>query len=371
MIISCQSKKAGQWPPVTEIGTYPVITLQPQAVTNSTNIPSTIQGQQVVEIRPKIDGYIEAIYVNEGAAVSKGQLLFKINNPQYEQELRTAQAGIKTARADVSTAEMNVEKVKPLVEQDIVSSYELKSAQYTLDARRAALAQAQATLANAEANVGYASIRSPQSGVIGTIPYKIGALVSSTSTEPLTTMSNSGNVFAYVSMDEKELLRFQATVPGVDIQSKLSHYPAVSLLLANGELYPDKGKLEAAGGSIDTETGSISVKATFPNHQGVITSGASGMVVIPFSMPSVLVVPQSATFEMQDKRLVYVVADSNKVKSVGIQTTATDNGKYFIVSKGLKPGDKVVLGGITALKDGVKIIPSEAKADTIYSSLKH
>lgn len=340
-------------------------------VTTSIKVPATIQGQQVVEIRPKVDGYIEAIYVAEGANVHKGQLLFKINNPQYEQALRSAEAGIKSALADVSTAKMSLDKVKPLVDQDIVSKYELQSAQYTLEAKEAALAEAKATLINAQANVGYLTIRSPQNGVISTIPYKVGALVSSTSTEALTTMSSSGDVFAYISMDEKQLLDFGDQVPGKTMQDKLNSLPPVSFILANGATYPYKGKLQTASGIIDTETGSVSLKASFPNSKDVIASGASGSVVIPRTAKDALIIPQSATYELQDKRLVYLVADSNKVKSVAIKTSATDDGQFFIVSSGLKKGDRVVLSGITGLKYGMEIKPTAARADSVYKGLAH
>lgn len=353
------------------ISDYPVLTLEPMSVTTSIKVPATIQGEQVVEIRPKVDGYIEAIYVAEGATVRKGQLLFKINNPQYEQALRSAEAGIKSALADVSTAKMGLEKVKPLVDQDIVSKYELQSAQYTLEAKEAALAEAKATLINAQANVGYLSIRSPENGVISTIPYKVGALVSSTSTDALTTMSNTGGVFAYIAMDEKQMLDLSTQIPGKTMQDKLNSLPPVSLLLANGETYPYKGKLQTASGIIDTETGSASLKASFPNSKDLIASGASGTVLIPRKTESAIVIPQSATYELQDKRLVYIVADSNKVKSVAIKTTMTDDGNFFIVSSGLKKGDRVVLSGITGLKFGMAIKPTAARADSVYSNLAH
>ena len=171
-----------------------------------TDYPATIQGQQNIEIRPKIDGYIETIYVDEGATVKKGQLLFRINAPQYEQEVRTAQADIKIAQADVNAAQMQVNKVRPLVEKGIISKYELESAQYTLEARQAALAQAQARLANARTNLSYTSVTSPVNGVVGTFPYKIGSLVSSNTAQPLTTVSNIGNIYAYFSLNEKQSL---------------------------------------------------------------------------------------------------------------------------------------------------------------------
>jgi membrane fusion protein (multidrug efflux system) len=178
---------------------YPVLVVKPDTVTLFQDYPATIQGQQNVEIRPKVDGFVEAIYVDEGATVRKGQKLFHISAPQYEQEVRTARAGIKTAQADVDAARMGVEKVRPLVNKGIISKYQLEGAQYTLQAKLAALAQAQATLANALTNLGYTTITSPVDGVMGTIPNKIGSLVSSTSADPLTTISSTGNVYAYFS----------------------------------------------------------------------------------------------------------------------------------------------------------------------------
>ncbi|MEJ0105499.1 MAG: efflux RND transporter periplasmic adaptor subunit [Bacteroidota bacterium] len=207
LFCSCTEKKTGVKKTVAE---YAVLTLEARNTTTYRDFPATIQGQQVVEIRPMVDGYLENIYVPEGAAVTKGQLLFKIKNPQYLQDVVTAQAAIKSAQADVSAAAMNVEKVRPLIEKDIVSKYELDAAQYTLKSKEAALAQAQATLVNANTNIGYTYIKAPQNGVIGLIPYKIGALVNSGTTNPLTTLSNTGNVDAYFSLNEKQLLNFWA-----------------------------------------------------------------------------------------------------------------------------------------------------------------
>jgi membrane fusion protein, multidrug efflux system len=350
-----------------QIKDYAVLTLAPRSATIHYDFPATIQGQQVIEIRPKVDGYIGAIYVNEGAAVKKGQLLFKISNPQYEQEVRTAQASIKSAIADVNAAQMDVAKVRPLVEKDIVSKYELESAQYTLQAREAALSQARAALANAQANLGYTYIRAPESGVIGTIPYKIGALVNSSTPNPLTTLSNTGNVYAYYSLNEKQLLNFISTVPGATLQDKLKVIPPVTLVLANGTEYPEKGRLETASGLITTETGTASFKATFPNPMGIIQSGASATVRVPRTVDSALMIPQSATYELQDKQFAYVLGDSNKVVSTAITTQPTNDGQFFIVQQGLKAGDKVVIEGVATLKDGMAIKPRPVNADSVYN----
>jgi len=207
VLFSCGNKNNQQGPPVAEgTPTYKVLTLQPRTATLNTDYPASIQGLQNIEIRPKIDGYVEQIFVDEGSIVKKGQLLFKIKNPQYEQELHTAEAGIQTAEADVSMAALQVSKVKPLVEKDIISHYELEADQYTLQSKKAALAQSKAALANARINLAYTTINSPVDGVIGSLPYKLGSLVTSTTTDPLTTVYNTATVYAYFAMNEKQLL---------------------------------------------------------------------------------------------------------------------------------------------------------------------
>lgn len=349
---------------------YQVLTLSLRQAKINDNFPATIQGEHDIEIRPKIDGYVDAIYVNEGAAVKKGQLLFRISNPQYEQDVITATAAIKSAEADVDAAKMQVEKVKPLVEKDIVSKYELESAQYTLSAKQASLSQAKATLANAQTNVGYTILRAPQDGVIGLIPYKVGALVNSSNTQPLTTLSDIKNVFAYYSLNEKQLLQFFATLPGASMQQKLNNVAPATLVLADGTVYPEKGKIQLASGLISTETGTASFKAIFANPLGIIRSGASATVRIPRTVDSAIVVPQSATYELQDKRLVYVLAKDNKVKSVAITAIPTDNGLYFIVTGGLNAGDTIVLEGLIGLRDDTKVIPKQAVADSVYNKLQ-
>lgn len=348
---------------------FKVLTLAPRPAKVNVDFPATIQGQQIIEIRPKIDGYVEAIYVQEGAAVKKGQLLFRISNPQYEQEVITAAASIKSAEADVDAAKMQVAKVKPLVEKDIVSKYELESTQYTLRAKEATLAQAKAALANARTNVGYTILRSPSDGVIGTIPYKVGALVSSTNTEPLTNLSSIGNVYAYYSLNEKQLLQFLAVSKGTTIQQKINNMPAAALVLADGTEYPEKGKIELASGMISTETGTATFKALYKNPLGLIRSGASATVRIPTESDTALVIPQSATYELQDKRLVYIVIKDNKVVSTAITAIPSDNGRFFIVTSGLKTGDNVVLEGLIGLRDSTQINPRQASVDSVYAGL--
>jgi membrane fusion protein (multidrug efflux system) len=372
-LFSCNSgdaKNVSDFNSQTEIKDFKVLTLQPRKAKVNADFPATIQGQQIIEIRPKIDGYIDAIYVQEGAAVKKGQLLFRISNPQYEQEVITATASIKSAEADVDASKMQIAKVKPLVEKEIISKYELESAQYTLKSKEAALAQAKAALINAQTNAGYTILRSPANGVIGTIPYKVGALVSSTSAEPLTNLSNIGKVYAYYSLNEKQLLQYFNNTAGSTIQEKINNMLPATLLLADGSVYPEKGKIEMASGMISTETGTATFKAIYENPLGIIRSGASATVRIPTIMDSALVIPQSATYELQDKRLVYILGKDNKVSSIAITANSSDNGQYFIITGGLKPGDIVVLEGLIGLKDNTQIIPKQANVDSVYSNLK-
>jgi membrane fusion protein (multidrug efflux system) len=343
---------------------YPVLVVKPDTVTLYQDYPATIQGQQNVEIRPKVDGFVEAVYVDEGASVKKGQRLFHISAPQYEQEVRTARAGIKTAQADVDAARMSVRKVQPLVARGIISKYELESAQYTLESKLAALAQAQATLANAETNLGYTTITSPVNGVMGSIPNKIGALVSSTSADPLTTVSSIGNVYAYFSLSEKALLSFTRRRPGNTLQDKLAKVPDVRLVLADGTVYAHTGRVETAICQINTETGASSFRATFPNPQGFLRSGSSGSVRTFQPMDNVLIIPQSATYELQGKRFAYVLGRDTAAHALPLTVVPTPDGVSFVVQKGLKAGQEVILEGISGLKEGTKIRPKVVKKAT-------
>ena len=370
-----KDQKAGGAPagpggaPANQVKDYPVLTIIPHTTTLFSDFPATVQGQQNIEIRPKIDGYIQAIYVDEGATVRKGQRLFLISAPQYEQMVRTAQADIKIAQANVNAAEMQVNKVRPLVEKDIISKFELESAQYTLQARQAALAQARATLANAKTNLGYTSVTSPVNGVVGTIPYRIGSLVSSNTAQPLTTVSNIGNIYAYFSINEKQALDYAKNNPGKTLHDRLAHIPPVSLILSTGTEFPQKGRIETASGLINTQTGSVSVRATFPNPGNIIRSGSSGVVRIPRTVDSAILVPQKATFEVQGKKFVYIAESTGTVRSSEIKVMDSGNGQYFVVTEGVKPGEKVVLEGVASLKEGAPIKPLEVNADSVYQQV--
>lgn len=350
---------------------YKVAAVYTGAATMYYNYPATIQGEQDVDIRPKVDGFIQKIFVNEGATVHKGQLLFQLKNPQYEAALRSAAATVKIAEADVQTAEMDVEKVRPLVEKNIISDYELKSKEYALNSKRASLASAKADLVNAKVNVGYTYVTSPSNGVIGTIPYKTGALVSSTSANALTTVYNTKNIYAYYSLNEKQLLEFVRTVKGKTIEKKLSTMEDVSLILADGTEYPMKGRVVTASGVISTETGSASFRANFPNRVGLIRSGSSAILRVPVKVDNAILVPQSATYDMQGKKFVYTISDKDSTVNTGIQVSENPIGNLYVVQSGLKAGDKLVVEGVGNLKAGTAIKPVPVtNVDSLYAGVK-
>lgn len=349
---------------------YPVFAVATQSTTLDSDYPATIEGIQDIDIRPKVDGFIERIFVDEGANVRKGQLLFKINAPQYEQQVRTAMAAISSAEANVNAAQLQVNKTRPLVEKDIISKYELDAALLTLQSRKASLAQAKAELVNAKVNLGYTAITSPVDGIVGSIPYKTGSLVSANSAQPLTTVSNIAKVYAYFSLNEKQLLDFSNTYQGRTLNEQMKNIPSVSLVLADGTIYAQNGKIESINSQINTSTGSASLRATFPNPTSILKSGASASVRIPQHVSNVILIPQKSTTDLQGKKFAFVLGDSAKVVNTPIEVMNITKGKFYVVTKGLKVGDKVVLEGFQSLKDGAKIKPLDLNADSIYAEVK-
>lgn len=370
IIASCgkndKSAQAGGAPQIKE---YKTVILQPESATLNSDFPASIQGQQNIEIRPRVEGYIDKIFVDEGAVVKAGQPLFKISAPEYEQQVRTAAASIKSAQADVSSAKLAVNKVRPLVEKGIISKYDLESAQYTYESAVASLAQANASLVNAKVNLGYTTVTSPVNGVVGSIPFRLGSLVSSNTAEPLTTVSSIGNVYAYFAMNEKTLLNFTKDA-GASLNQKLKSMPAVSLLLSDGSTYDQKGNIETVNGLINTETGTVNVRARFPNPKGIIRSGSSTTVRIPKEVKDGIIIPQSATFELQDKMFAVVLGKDGKTKNANITVLENTAGNYYVVTSGLQAGDQIVLEGVASLKEGTEIKAQKQSPETVYADLK-
>lgn len=327
----------------------------------STSYPATIKGIQDIEIRPKVGGFITKVHVDEGDFVHKGQVLFSIDRVQYEAAVKSAEAAVRVAKTTVSTQELTVKNKKMLHSQGIISDYDMEMAENELASAQAQLASANAQLVDAKNNLSFCSVTSPSDGVVGTIPYRVGSLVSSTTAEPLTTVSNISEMYVYFSMTEKQLLEYTKGTDGV--QGALAAIPPVNLRLVDGSLYDQTGKVTNVSGVIDIATGSVSMRATFDNPQKILRSGGTGSIVIPVRDSSAIQVPQKATYEIQDKRFVYVVGKNNKVKNTEITVLSQNDGTNYVVTSGLKVGDRIVVEGINTLNDGMAIKPvTEAQA---------
>ncbi|WP_319479295.1 efflux RND transporter periplasmic adaptor subunit [uncultured Draconibacterium sp.] len=358
---SCSNKQQGSNPMMGgQVAEYLVQEVTPQNITLYQNFPATLEGEQTVEIRPRVAGYIEKIFVDEGDYVKKGQLLFQINANDIRAQVRSAEAQIKVAESQVATAKIELEKTKPLVEKNIVSDFQLESVKTNLQSAEAQLAQAQANLANAKANLEYTMISSPTNGIIGTFPYRVGSLVSSSVTQPLTTVSNTASMRAYFSINEKVFLQMTKELQGKNMREKLANLPEVELILSDKSTYSEKGKIEIASGIVDSQTGAINMRASFPNTEGNLRSGGSGNIRLPEYHKDVLLVPQPASYEIQEKHFVYVLNSENKVVNTEIQVIAGDLKDVFVVTSGLKAGDKIVIEGINTLRDGMEIKPKLA-----------
>ena len=317
--------------------------------------PATIKGLQDIEIRPQVSGFIVKLCVDEGATVHKGQALFQIDPTQYQASFDQAKAGVESAKANLKTLTETEANKRMLHEQKIISDFEYQTAVNNLLTAKANLAQAEASYTAAEQNLGFCTVTSPSDGVIGTFPYRIGALVSPSVAEPLTTVSQIGDMYVYFSLTEKELLSL--TKAGGSLKEQLEKMPDVQLELADGSIYAEKGKIDAVSGVIDQTTGSVSMRAIFPNKQNVLRSGGMANVIFPYTMENVLLVPQSATVDIQDKKFVYVLQPDSTVKYTEIQISNLNDGKNYIVLGGLKSGEKIAIEGVTRLSDGMKITP--------------
>ena len=334
---------------------FTVVAVQSTASQQSTSYPATIKGIQDIEVRPQVSGFIVKLCVDEGATVKKGQALFQIDPTQYAAAERQAKAAVEMAKSNVNTLTLNEQQKKNLYDKKIISDFEYQSAVDQLLSAKASLAQAQAQLTSASQNLGFCTVTSPSNGVVGTFPYRVGSLVSPSVAQPLTTVSEIGTVYVYFSMTEKQLL--EMTKAGGTLKEQLEKMPAVELQLADGTTYNEKGRIDAVSGVIEQSTGSVSMRAVFPNTNNILRSGGTGNVVFPYTMNDVILIPQTATQEIQDKKFVYVVGADNKVRHTEITVSPLDNGKQYIVTGGLKAGDRIVVEGVQILKDGQEINP--------------
>ena len=367
LLYGCNSSSgnsgAFQMPPQA----LPVITVASMPATTYQEFTASLQGRKDIEIRPQVDGYIEKIYVDEGAHVKKGQPLFHINDRPYREQLNNARASLAAAKANLANAQINVSKLTPLVQNNVISDVQLKTAEAAYSAAEANVAQAQAVVHNAQINLGYALITAPANGYIGKIPLKTGSLVGTTTAEPLTVLSETKDVYAYFSLSENDFIQFKNQFPGNTIEEKIKLMPPVELVLADNSVYPEKGKVEIAEGQFSKTTGTINFRATFPNTQGILRSGNTGKIRIARTLGNSIVIPQEATYELQDKVFVFAVGDSNKVVGKPL-TIAGTSGNYYLVHGGVNPGDKIVYTGLDRLRDGAVIQPQPMSMDSLLKA---
>ena len=335
---------------------YKVTEVTESNTTLLSEYPATLEGITDIDIRAKVDGYIEKIYIQEGQEVKKGQLLFKL-------ETQTANQEAAAAKAKVAAAQVEVNRLKPLVERNIISDVQLETA-------KANLASAKSTYQSIVAKINYASIKSPVNGIVGTLPLRLGSYVSSQTTEPLTRISDVSTIYAYFSMNEKQQLDITMNAEGKTFQEKITKMPAVNLILSNGMEYEQKGKIETFSGQANTQTGSFNVRASFPNSNKLLRSGGTGIIQIPTYLKDVIIIPQNATLELQDKRIALVVDKENKVKAVPIEVRAIPGGKFFVVDNGLNVNDKILIEGVGIVTEGTEIKPEVVDYNTVINPEK-
>ena len=354
ILLSCNKKDESKSAP--PIMPYKVVEIAKSNTTLLAEYPATLEGIIDIDIRPKVDGYIEKIYVDEGQEVRKGQLLFKL-----ETQTATQEAG--AAKANVDAAQVEVNRLKPLVERKIISDVQLETA-------KANLANAKSTYQSIIARINYATITSPVDGIVGTLPFRLGSYVNSQTTQPLTRISDISTIYAYFSVNEKQQLDIMMHAEGKTFQEKVNKMPPVNLILSNGISYEQKGKIETFSGQANTQTGSFNVRASFPNSNRLLRSGGSGTVQIPTDLKNVIIIPQNATLELQDKRIALVVDKENKVKAVTVEVRAVPGGQFFVVDKGLNIKDKVLIEGVGIVAEGTPIKPEVVDFNTVINPTK-
>ncbi|MDR2037660.1 MAG: efflux RND transporter periplasmic adaptor subunit [Bacteroidales bacterium] len=349
IVISCKNKN--QMPAQIQ-SEYKVLTITLSDKSLSTKYSASIRGRQDIEIRPQVSGLITEVRVKEGETVGKGQIMFVIDQVAYRAALETAKASVAAAQAGVKTAQLTVDSKTELHTQEVVSDYDLQTAINSLETAKAQLEQAKAQEINAKNDLSYTEIKSPSNGVVGKLPYRIGALVSSSITTPLTTVSDNSEMYVYFSMTENQVLSL--TRQNGSLKEAIAAMPGIGLQLGDGSMYDEKGYIETISGVIDQTTGTVSVRAVFPNKNGILLSGGAGSVVYPYELKDVIVIPQAATYELQDKVFVYKVVDGI-AQSTEVKVFGTNDGQTYIAESGLSEGDIIVAEGAGLLKNGTAI----------------
>lgn len=340
--------------------TLPVISINSATALTDSEYPAAVQGTVDIEIRPQVNGNLERVFVDEGAYVTKGQSLFKINEQPYREQLNNALASQHSAEAALINAQLEIDKLTPLVQNKVVSDYQLKSAKAAFRIATANLDQAKAMVGSAKINLGYTLITASVSGYIGRLPKKQGSLVAATDVEPLTQLSDVHEVYAYFSLGEADFINFKAQYSGNTINDKIKKLPPVSLILADNNAYAERGRIDMVDGQFDKNTGAITLRATFPNSKGLLRSGNTGKIRLSLPHENAILVPQESTVEIQDKVFVFAVDKSNKVSKLPI-TVIGKTGNDYLVLDGVKAGDRIVSKGFENLQEGTVIVPEDGK----------
>ena len=347
----------GQAPVAMGPAQYAIIEVAETAREIPSNYSASVRGRQDIDIYPQVGGTIAELCVTEGQHVAKGQTLFIIDQVPYKAALQTAEANVEAAKAGVATAQLVYDSRKELFAKNVVSKFDLTSAENALLTAKAQLSQAEAQRTNAANSLSYTVVKAPANGVVGTLPYRVGALVSAAMPRPLTTVSDNSVMYVYFSMNENQLL--DLTRRYGSIEATIKQMPPVQLKLNDGSIYAEEGRIESISGVIDTSTGTVSLRAAFPNKEGLLHSGGSGTIVLPNIFENCIVVPQGATFELQDRVFVYKYIDG-VAKSAPIEVEKINDGREYIVRSGLKVGEQIVGEGAAMLREGTPIAPKQA-----------
>ena len=318
----------------------------------STSYSATIRGRQDIDIYPQVSGTIEKLCVTEGQTVRRGQLLFVIDQIPYRAALKTAVANVEAARAAMATAELTYNSNKELYAQKVVSEFSLKTAENTYLTAKAQLTQAEAQEVNARNNLSYTEVKSPSDGVVGALPYRVGALVGANLPYPLTTVSDNSDMYVYFSMTENQLLALTRQYGSMD--EALKNMPEVELILNDNSVYNKKGLIESISGVIDRQTGTVMARVVFPNESRLLHSGASGTVVVPSIYKDCIAIPQGATVQMQDKVVAYKVVDGKAVSTL-ITVAGINDGREYVVLSGLQSGDEIISEGAGLMREGTQV----------------
>ena len=352
-IASCKSRTVEE-----ETSDYKTLTVKLENRTLMQGYSARLDGQQVVEVRPQVSGLITRICIDEGQKVRKGQVLFVIDQVPYQAALAEATANVKSAEANLATAKLNLESTEVLREKNVVQDYDLNTARNELAIAEAALAQAQAQEMSARNNLSYTEVKSPVDGVASMIAYRVGALVSSSISEPLVTLSDDSNVYAYFSLNESQITSLTEQYGSLD--EFMKRMEDVELQMAGGKMYGEKGHISAVSGIVTTGTGTVVLRADFPNDRGLLRSGGSATVMVPTTLVQAVVIPQSATYELQNKTFVYKVVNG-KAQSAPVTLYRLNNGTEYVVEEGLQPGDVIIAEGAGLVKEGVNVNIKQGK----------